>query len=54
MCTGYGILATLLLVAVTSYKRDSIRYEVFYVVHHLVFVMFALAIAHTLDQVDTS
>lgn len=50
MCTGYGILGALLIVGATSYLRDKIRYEYFYVVHHLVFVMFALAIAHTLDD----
>jgi hypothetical protein len=50
MCTGYGILGSLLLIAVTSYLRDSIPYELFYGVHHLVFCMFALAMAHTVDD----
>jgi len=49
MCTGYGILACLLIVAGTSYFRHVIPYEVFYVVHHLVFVMYAITIAHTFD-----
>lgn len=50
MCTGYGILAALLVVGTTSYLRHRLPYEVFYVAHHLVFVMFALAIAHTIDD----
>jgi len=50
MNTGYGIFATLLLVGATSYFRDRIPYEIFYVTHHLVFVMFAIAIAHTFDD----
>ncbi len=49
MCTGYGILGSLLLIAITSYLRDVIHYEYFYIVHHLVFAMFGIAIAHTLD-----
>ena len=50
MITGLTIMGCLLLVAITSYMRNRIKYEIFYVVHHLVFVMFALAIAHTLDD----
>lgn len=50
MLTGYGILLSLLLVAGTSYLRNVIRYEIFYVAHHLVFAMFAIAVAHTLDK----
>lgn len=50
MITGLTIMGCLLLVAVTSFMRNRIKYEIFYVVHHLVFVMFALAIAHTLDS----
>ena len=50
MITGLTIMGCLLLVAVTSFLRNRIKYEYFYVVHHLVFVMFALAIAHTLDD----
>ena len=50
MITGLVIMGCLLLVAVTSFLRNRIKYEYFYVVHHLVFVMFALAIAHTLDD----
>ena len=50
MCTGYGILASLLLVAVSSFFRNRIPYEVFYTLHHLVFVMYAISIAHTMDD----
>ena len=32
------------------YARNRIKYEIFYYVHHFVFIMFALAIAHTLDD----
>lgn len=49
MCTGYGIVASLLLIGGTSYLRHVIPYQVFYVVHHLVFVMYAITIAHTFD-----
>jgi len=49
-CSRYGIIASLLLVGFTSYFRNKIPYEVFYITHHLVFVMFALAIAHTMDD----
>lgn len=49
MCTGYGIFASLLIIAGTSYFRHQIPYEVFYVIHHLVFVLYILTIAHTFD-----
>ena len=50
MLTGYGIILTLIAVALTSYFRYVIPYEVFYAVHHLVFVMFALTLMHTNDN----
>ncbi|KAK3247728.1 hypothetical protein CYMTET_42781 [Cymbomonas tetramitiformis] len=50
MLTGLGILGILLWVAFTSYFRNRIPYEVFYYGHHIVFFMFALAIAHTMDD----
>ena len=49
MLTGYAILFTIILVFVTSYFRNRIPYEVFYLIHHFVFVMFALATLHTND-----
>ena len=49
MCTGYGILGSLLIVAATSYFRHKIPYELFYAVHHLVFIMYAITVAHTFD-----
>ena len=51
LSTGLCIFALLVIVGVTSYLRHRIPYEVFYYVHHLVFVMFALTIAHTMDNV---
>ena len=50
MLTGYGILFTIILVFITSYFRDKIPYEVFYLIHHIVFVMFALTTLHTNDK----
>jgi predicted ferric reductase len=50
MCTGYGILATLLIIGGTSYFRHRIPYEIFYVVHHLVFALYILTVAHTFDM----
>jgi len=50
MCTGYGILASLLIVAITAHFRHRIPYELFYVIHHLVFVMYAITVAHTFDN----
>jgi predicted ferric reductase len=49
MITGYFILGLLLIMAGTSYFRAKIPYEVFYIVHHLFFVVFMLTIAHTVD-----
>lgn len=54
MCTGYGILATILIILGTSYHRHKIPYEVFYGVHHLVFIFYAITIAHTLDDKQIS
>lgn len=51
MSTGYGILVSLIIVGITSYFRHRIPYEVFYIIHHLVFIMYAVTIAHTLDDV---
>ena len=50
MITGYVIMGLLLLVALTSFLRNVIPYEVFYIVHHLVFLMFACAVLHTNDD----
>ena len=49
MITGYAILGGLLLIAGTSHFRHKIPYEVFYGIHHLVFIMYFMTIAHTLD-----
>ena len=50
MATGIAITGCLLLVVVTSFLRNRIKYEIFYFVHHFVFIMYALTIAHTLDD----
>jgi predicted ferric reductase len=50
MNTGYGLIAILLILFFTSFFRQKIPYEVFYAVHHLVFGMFGLTIAHTFDD----
>lgn len=52
MCTGYGILASLLIIGGTSYLRHVIPYEIFYAIHHLVFIMYVLTIVHTFDNVQ--
>ena len=54
MITGYAITALTLLVAGTSYFRNNIPYEVFYIVHHLVFLLYALIVIHTIDGVQRS
>jgi NADH:ubiquinone oxidoreductase subunit H len=51
MSTGYAILFTLLVIGGTAYFRYSMPYEVFYAIHHLVFALYAINIAHTLDDV---
>lgn len=49
MCTGYAIFATLLIIGGSSYFRDKMPYEVFYIVHHLVFALYIITVAHTFD-----
>jgi predicted ferric reductase len=49
MITGYVILSMLLIIGGTSYFRHKIPYELFYGIHHLVFIMYFITIAHTLD-----
>uniref|UniRef100_A0A7S4UUI0 FAD-binding FR-type domain-containing protein n=1 Tax=Ditylum brightwellii TaxID=49249 RepID=A0A7S4UUI0_9STRA len=51
MITGYVILCLLMIVGATSFFRDVVPYEIFFKLHHLVFVMYAVAIAHTFDDV---
>jgi len=50
MLTGYAILFCLGLIAATSYYRNKIPYEIFYGVHHLTLMVFAISILHTLDD----
>jgi len=50
MITGLCIFVLLMIVMASSFLRRHMPFEWFYVLHHLVFVMFGLAIAHTLDD----
>jgi len=54
MITGYCILGTLLIIGLTSHFRHRIPYEIFYAVHHVVFLMYIITIAHTLDMEQRS
>ena len=44
---------TLLFIAGSSYERERIPNEIFYALHHVVFIMFAITVAHTLDDVQS-
>jgi hypothetical protein len=50
MITGYGILVILLIIAGTSYFRHQIPYEIFYAVHHIIFLMYIIVVVHTFDM----
>ena len=50
MATGYAILGLMLIIGGTSYFRHRMPYELFYAIHHLVFIMYFVTIAHTLDR----
>lgn len=50
MITGCCIFGVTLLVLLSSLFRNRLRFIHFISLHHLVFVMFVLAILHTLDQ----
>lgn len=52
MSTGYAILGSLFIIGGTSFFRYKIPYEIFYVIHHLVFAMYLLSIIHTFDVVQ--
>lgn len=54
MMSGYLIVGLVVLVLISSYFRQKLPYEVFYVMHHLVFVLFLLTAAHTLDNKQRS
>jgi predicted ferric reductase len=54
MITGYGITVLSLFVAATSYFRHIIPYEIFYAVHHLVFLLYIVTVLHTYDKVMRS
>jgi predicted ferric reductase len=50
MMTGYAITVCTLIVGATSYMRHRIPYELFYALHHVVFILYLLTILHTLDM----
>lgn len=52
MITGYCIFISFMAVAFTSFFRHNIKYRVFYVVHHIVFLAYILTIMHTIDVVE--
>lgn len=52
MVTGYCIFGFLLIIGTTSFLRNKIRYEIFYAIHHLVFVLYLITIIHTFDVVQ--
>lgn len=52
MITGYVIFVAFMTVAVTSFFRYKIKYRIFYVIHHVVFIAYILVILHTIDIVE--
>lgn len=50
MMTGYVILAILSIITGTSYSRHKILYEIFYAVHHIIFLMYIVVLLHTFDM----
>jgi len=52
MITGYCIFGFLLIIGFTSFLRDKIKYEIFYAIHHLVFILYITTIIHTFDVVQ--
>jgi hypothetical protein len=54
MCTGYAITGFVFMIGLTSYFRHRIPYEIFYAVHHLLFVLYIVTVAHTVDHMQRS
>ena len=54
MITGYFIAGTCATIGITSLLRHRIRYEIFYLVHQSIFILFVLVVAHTFDGVHRS
>jgi len=52
MITGYVIFVVFITLGVTSYLRHKIPYKVFYIIHHLFLIAYAVTIAHTIDIVE--
>ncbi|KAL7560334.1 hypothetical protein ACA910_020257 [Epithemia clementina (nom. ined.)] len=52
MITGYIIVAFLIVIGATSHFRHRMHYEVFYAIHHLVFILYLVTVFHTVDSVQ--
>jgi predicted ferric reductase len=52
MCTGYAIAGVVFMIGLTSYFRHRIPYEIFYAVHHLLFILYIVTVAHTFDHIQ--
>ncbi len=52
MLTGYVIFVFFTAVGITSYFRYKIKYRIFYVFHHIVFITYIITIMHTIDNVE--
>jgi hypothetical protein len=49
MITGYVVFITFLSVGITSFLRFKIKYRIFYILHHVVFLAYIITILHTID-----
>jgi len=54
MITGYIIIGFLLILGGTAYFRHHMPYELFYAIHHLVFLLYLVTIIHTFDKQQRS
>jgi hypothetical protein len=45
MCTSYAITGVVFMIGLTSYFRHRIPYEIFYAVHHLLFILYIVTYA---------
>ena len=52
MITGYCIAGLLLIIGATSFFRHNMKYERFYLIHHLVFALFFVTALHTFDDMN--
>jgi len=49
MVTGYSVTLATLVMFLTSHFRHKMRFETFYIFHHMFLAAYALSLAHTLD-----